>query len=80
MKFNLEEQYQVYIQKANLDEREMGEIQKKETRQAFFAGVSQAVFYYFTLAEMEENAAVDELDSIMKQVTSFWESLNVNTK
>lgn len=78
MKFNLEEQYQIYLQKVNLDESKMGEIQKRETRQAFYAGVSQTMLYYFTLANMEEDDAVNELDNIMKQVTDFWSLLNIN--
>lgn len=78
MKFNLEEQYQLYLQKVNLDESKMGEIQKSETRQAFFAGVSQATLHYFSLAGMEENDAVEELDNMMKQVTDFWTLLNLN--
>lgn len=78
MKFKLEEQYQIYLRKVNLDENKMGEIQKRETRQAFFAGVSQATLHYFTLAEMEENEAVNELDSMMKQVSDFWALLNIS--
>lgn len=80
MKFDLQEQYQLYLKKGRLDENRMGEIQRKETRQAFMAGVSQTVLYYFTLAAMEEDAAVQELDNIMKQVVLFWDTLNQEGK
>ncbi len=76
MKFELKEQYQIYLKKACLDESKMGEVQKKETRLAFMAGVSQAVLYYFSLAMMDEDDAVNELDNIMQQVTEFWSSLD----
>lgn len=72
MKFNLEEQYQIYLQKVDLDESKMGEIQKKETRQAFFAGVSQSVLFYLGLANIEEMKAVDLLDDLIKEVSTFW--------
>lgn len=74
MRFNLEEQYRIYLQKADLDESKMGETQKKETRLAFYAGVSQSVMYYFSLAEMDEDDAVEELDHVMRQVSEFWAS------
>lgn len=72
MKFNLEEQYQIYLQKVDLDENKMGETQKRETRQAFFAGVSQSVLFYIGLANMEEIEAVNSLDNLIEQVSDFW--------
>lgn len=72
MKFNLEEQYQIYLQKVDLDENKMGETQKKETRQAFFAGVSQSVLFYLALANIEEMKAVDLLDDLIMEVSNFW--------
>jgi hypothetical protein len=32
---------------------------------------------YFTLADMEENEAVNELDNMMKQVSDFWALMNI---
>ncbi|HCC51470.1 MAG TPA: hypothetical protein DEQ30_04940 [Porphyromonadaceae bacterium] len=78
MKFNLEEQYQVYLQKVKLDERKMGEVQKKETRQAFYAGISQAIMFSYALTEMVEDDAAKELDYVVKQVTDFWGLFNIN--
>jgi hypothetical protein len=78
MKFNLKEQYQLYLQKVKLDEKTMGEIQKKETRQAFYAGISQAIMFYNALTEMTEDEAVNELACVLKQVTDFWRLFNIN--
>lgn len=75
MEFELEKQYQFYLKKVGLKEKNMGETQKKETRQAFMAGVSQSCLYYFSLAEMDEDEAVNQLDNVMRQVSAFWASL-----
>jgi len=72
--FELEEQYQFYLQKVELYESKMGEVQKKETRQAFIAGVSQAAMFYLKIAEMEEDQAIQEIDNIMQQIKKYWMS------
>lgn len=39
--FNLENQYQIYLQLVNLNESTMSPIQRTETRRAFMAGCGQ---------------------------------------
>jgi len=78
MKFILEEQYQFYLQKVKLDESKMGRIQKRETRQAFFAGISQTILYCAGLAKMTDDEAVKELNNMLKQASDFWEIFNIN--
>ena len=77
MKFNFEKQYQFYLRKVKLDERKMGEIQRKETRQAFYAGISQAVLYFITI-DMPEDDAVKQLENMVKQATDYWNMFNIN--
>lgn len=72
----LEYQYAQYLKRMKLVEPMMGEQQKKETKLAFYAGVSQTLSLMFNeVANMkDEHRAVLTLDDLVIQCQQFWES------
>ena len=75
MKFNTEEQYQAYLKAVELNENKMGETQRRETRQAFYAGVFEATMYFIALGDLEDEEAIDKLDNMIQHVCKSLEDL-----
>lgn len=72
--FDLAYLYQFYLDKVKLDVREMGPIQKQETRRAFYAGMSTILTVMrdeIPLLPTEEGAIVQLMD-MEKQAVKFW--------
>jgi hypothetical protein len=73
LKFNLEHQYQQYLDRVNITEAQMGQVQRVETRRAFMAGCSQMlVLLRDDLTELDEDEAVDSLQDMIDQSADFW--------
>lgn len=71
--FNLEYQYQNYLNLVGLDEEKMNKIQAKETKQAFFAGCGAIiVLMRDEISELEEKEAIEQLESLNNQLMQFW--------
>lgn len=71
--FDLEEQYQYFLELVKLDESKMTPIQKRETKQAFMAGCSQMILLFRReVNNMEQDDAIAGINSILKQLALFW--------
>lgn len=71
--FSIEHQYQLYLQRVKLNESDMGEVQKKELRQCFFAACGQMFFLLRDdIAALDEDAAIATLENMKNQVMQFF--------
>jgi len=70
----IEHQYQLYLQRVDLDERRMPEVQKVETKRAFYAGFAQMLLLARdTISELDEDRAVLTLEDLLVQIDIFWQ-------
>ena len=77
--FNLEEQYQFYLNKVNMQEAAMPPTQRTEIRRAFMGACGiMLIMLRDDLAKLSDDAAVDTLDSMTKQVGEFFAQEVVN--
>lgn len=73
-KFNLDAEYQRYLDLVNLNEEEMHPIQKIETKRAFFGGVGSVVkLISDDVKELEELDARKAMMLLRSQVVHFFE-------
>lgn len=71
--FNLEHQYQLYLERVGMKERQMPLIQRKELKRAFMGACGQMlILLRDDLSELDENEAVDTLQNMHEQVSNFW--------
>ncbi|MGB3452928.1 MAG: hypothetical protein WBA59_03760 [Moheibacter sp.] len=72
-KFKIEDQYQQYLKKVGLKEENMHPTQRVETKRAFMAGCGQMlVLLRDEIGELEEDDAVEQMGSLLNQVSEFW--------
>ena len=72
-KYNLENQYNLYLKRDGLKETDMHPIQKKETKRAFIGACGQIlVLLRDDLSELPEKEGVQELESMLGQVGNFF--------
>lgn len=72
-KFNLEKQYQLYLERIGLKESQMHPVQKTETKRAFMGGCGQLlILLRDDVGDLEEEEAVEQIESMINQVQSFW--------
>ena len=62
--FSIEEQWQFYIKKTLMDETQMGEIQRIETKRAFMAGLAQ--MYVIMVVDIGQVNEAEELEGIQR--------------
>ena len=79
---DLEVQYQKYLDMVSLKESEMGSIQKRETKRAFFGGcIHLLVLFRDTVGEIEdEDRAILHLEDLMQQAEQYWKEEIKNHK
>lgn len=71
--FNLEHQYQLYLERVKLKESQMSLIQRQELKRAFMGACGQMlVLLRDELGELPENEAVETLQNLHDQVGNFW--------
>lgn len=71
-KINLEQQYQFYLKKMKLDEKQMNPIQRVETKRAFIGGFSQCWVAFGNL-EFEHDQEYNEcFADLQNQLDNFW--------
>lgn len=71
--FDLEYQYQLYLQKMKLDENLMTLTQKVETKRAFFGACAQLLFLFRDeLSKLQENEAIIILDRMKNQIANYF--------
>ncbi len=71
--FNLEKQYQLYLERGGITESQMHPIQKVETKRAFMAACGQMlILLRDDLGLLEVDKAIEQLQDMMNQVQAFW--------
>jgi hypothetical protein len=71
--FNLEHQYQLYLQRVALDENKMHPEQKKQLRQTFFGCAGQMlVMLRDDLQALPEDEAIEVLKDMFNQVGDYF--------
>lgn len=76
-KLNLEVLYQFYLNKVNLSEETMHEVQRVETKRAFYSGCSEMLKLMGTLMGMSESNPIEayiNLDYLEFQIEEFWDN------
>lgn len=71
-KFDLEKQFEFYLDKVNLKKENMSEIQLQETKRAFYAGVAQMWKMFVEIGDMEEENCDAVFNDIDDQLAIFW--------
>lgn len=71
--FNLEHQYQLYLQRMALSEKTMHPQQSIQLRQTFFGAAGQMlILLRDEISKLEEKEAVDTLQDLINQVANFF--------
>lgn len=71
--FNLEHQYQLYLQRMALSESTMHPQQKIQLRQTFFGASGQMlILLRDELSKLEEEKAIETLQDLINQVANFF--------
>lgn len=71
--FNLEHQYQLYLQRMALSESTMHPQQKIQLRQTFFGASGQMlILLRDELSKLEEEKAMETLQDLLNQVGNFF--------
>jgi hypothetical protein len=71
--FNLEHQYQLYLQRMSLSESTMHPQQKIQLRQTFFGASGQMlILLRDELSKLEEEKAMETLQDLINQVGNFF--------
>ena len=72
-KFNLENQYQLYLQKMGLSENTMHPQQKKQLRQTFYGASGQMlILLRDELSKLDQEKAMETLQDLLNQVGNFF--------
>ena len=75
--FNLEHQYQLYLQRVALNEKHMHPEQKKQLRQAFFGACGQMlILLRDDLTQLKESKAVETMQDMINQVGEYFLSIS----
>jgi hypothetical protein len=71
--FNLEKQYQLYLERVGIQESQMHPTQKVEMKRAFMGACGQMlILLRDDLGALEEDEAIQQLQDMMNQLQSFW--------
>ena len=72
-KFNVEDQYQLYLKKIRLPEKAMHPIQKVQLKDTFMAAWGQLlILQKDEVSQLKDNDAVDSLESMFQQINNYW--------
>ncbi|HET6558083.1 MAG TPA: hypothetical protein VFG54_12260 [Prolixibacteraceae bacterium] len=71
--FDLNYQYQLYLDRVKLKESQMAPVQRTELKRAFFGACGQMLMLLRDdIGKLEEDEAIKELDGMINQVSDFW--------
>ena len=71
--FNLEHQYQLYLQRVALSENNMHPEQKRQLKQTFFGACGQMlIMLRDELGELEEDDAIKAMEGMINQVGDYF--------
>ena len=72
-KFDLEHQFDLYMERMKLDKRKMPEIQLRETKRAFYGACGQMLLLLRDdVSALPDEEGIKALDRMFNQVSSFW--------
>lgn len=78
--FNLDKQYQLYLERVGLSESKMHPTQKVETKRAFMGACGQMlILLRDELGALDEDIAVEQMKDMINQVQNFWQKQNNQT-
>lgn len=73
MRFNLDTEYQKYLDLIGVKEAQMNPIQRVETKKAFYGGCGQILLVLRDgISFLPENEAMAEMQSLLNQAKEFW--------
>jgi hypothetical protein len=71
--FNLEHQYQLYLQRMALSERTMHPIQRKQLRQTFMGAAGQIlILLRDDITQLDDDTAMATMQDLINQVANFF--------
>lgn len=70
---NLQHQYLLYLKRIGASEEKFGDIQRIETKRAFYGGFGQALMSFREDLAEDEEEAIHELQTMYDQVREFFE-------
>lgn len=74
--FNLEYQYSLFLERMQLSEAKMHPIQKTQLKETFFGAWGQLLFLLRDeISQLENEAAVDQVQGMLNQVGNFFLSI-----
>jgi hypothetical protein len=73
-KFDLEYQFDFYLEKVKLKKEDMSPVQLSETKQAFAAGISSMLVMNTEIGEMNYTKASVIIAKLFHQCSDFWKS------
>lgn len=69
----IQQQFELYLEKMNLKQSEMPDVQYIELRRAFYAGFGQLLaLFLFEISEMSEDDSVNALDQLFTETQEFF--------
>lgn len=72
-KFNIENQYKLYLQRMKLDESKMPTVQRVETKRVFYGAFGQLLMLLQNdISALSDDEAFKTLDSMITQVGQFF--------
>lgn len=75
--FNLEYQYQLYLQRVDLNEKHMNSEQRKQLRQTFFGACGQMlILLRDELSKLEEDKAIVKMQDMINQISEYFLSIS----
>jgi len=78
-KFDIEFQYNLYLDRVGLKEENMHPVQAQETKRSFMAAAGQIlVLLRDDISELSDDEGVEVLEKLMTQVANFWTNEIVN--
>lgn len=71
--FNLESNFQHYLETVGLKENEMYPRQRTEIKRAFYGGCGEILtLLLHKISQLDDDAAEEQLSDLVNQVSDFW--------
>lgn len=74
--FNIEHQYQLYLKRMSISERNMHPEQKKQLRETFFGACGQMIILLRDeLSALKESEAIEQMQNMLDQIGGYFLSI-----
>ena len=70
--FIVAQQFEIYLEKSNLNQADMSDVQYIETRRAFYAGFGQFLLMSGKVEQLPHEIKEHVLNDILQEVQAFW--------